>query len=136
MTLVTGASGNVGIGLAQILTARGIPFQAMVRSPEAARKVEGLAGAELAAGDFNDSASVARALAVIDRAFLLTPSSKLAEAQQCSVGDAVLGVRTSGRPMDMLGDPGPPATAPPARVRSIGSGPGAGTAAWRLGPAW
>jgi hypothetical protein len=81
MILVTGASGNVGTELARILMARHVPFRAMVRSPEAAQKIEALAGVEIVAGDFNDTATIARALAGIDRAFL-TPSSEQVEAQQ------------------------------------------------------
>ena len=82
MILVTGASGNVGSELVKILTGRGVPFRAMVRSREAAQRVEALAGAEIVAADFNDAATIARALAGVDRAFLLTPSSERAEAQQ------------------------------------------------------
>jgi uncharacterized protein YbjT (DUF2867 family) len=82
MILITGASGNVGTELARVLKSRGVPFRAMVRSPEVAKRIDILADAELVAGDFNDSATVARALARIERAFLLTPSSEQAEAQQ------------------------------------------------------
>jgi uncharacterized protein YbjT (DUF2867 family) len=56
----------------------------MVRSPEAAHKIEARAGVEIVVGDFNDAATIARALAGIDRAFLLTPSSEQAEAQQAA----------------------------------------------------
>jgi uncharacterized protein YbjT (DUF2867 family) len=54
----------------------------MVRSPEAAQKIQALAGVEIVTGDFNDPATIARALTGIDRAFLLTPSSEQAERQQ------------------------------------------------------
>jgi uncharacterized protein YbjT (DUF2867 family) len=54
----------------------------MVRSPAAAQKMETLAGVEIVAADFDDAATIAQALAGIDRAFLLTPSSERAEAQQ------------------------------------------------------
>jgi len=82
LILITGASGNVGAELAKVLTARGVPFRAMVRSPESARKIAALADAEVVAGDFDDPATVARAVTGVDRAFLLTPSSEQAEAQQ------------------------------------------------------
>jgi uncharacterized protein YbjT (DUF2867 family) len=82
MILVTGASGNVGSELARILTARHVSFRVMVRSPEAARNMPALRGAEIVPGDFNDASSIASALTGIDRAFLLTPSSERAEAQQ------------------------------------------------------
>ena len=82
MILVTGASGNVGTELAAILMARQVPFRVMARSLEAVRKVPALHDAEIVVGDFDDTASIANALDGIDRAFLLTPSSERAEAQQ------------------------------------------------------
>jgi uncharacterized protein YbjT (DUF2867 family) len=88
MILITGASGNVGTELVKILMARGIPFRAMVRSPEAVQKMAPRAGVEVVAGDFNDPATIARTLAGIDRAFLLTPSSEQAEAQQSAFVEA------------------------------------------------
>jgi uncharacterized protein YbjT (DUF2867 family) len=84
MILVTGVSGNVGTELARILMARRVSFRAMVRPPEAVQKAGALAGVEIVAGDFNDAGSMAGALAGIDRAFLLTPSSERAEAQQAA----------------------------------------------------
>jgi uncharacterized protein YbjT (DUF2867 family) len=84
MILVTGVSVNVGTELARILMARRVPFRAMVRSPEAVQKAGALAGAEIVAGDFNDAGSMAGALTGIDRAYLLTPSSERAEAQQAA----------------------------------------------------
>ena len=66
MILVTGATGNVGTELATLLTARGVPFRAMVRSAEAAKQIDALAGAEIVVGDFDDSATIARALAGYD----------------------------------------------------------------------
>jgi uncharacterized protein YbjT (DUF2867 family) len=110
MILVTGASGNVGTELARILTARAIPFRALVRSPEAAQKIDALAGAELVAGDFNDSATIARALAGVDRAFLLTPSSERAEAQQTAFVDVARqqGVRHVVKLSQWAADPGSP----------------------------
>ena len=44
-----------------------------------------LAGVEIVAADFDDVPTIARALAGIDRAFLLTPSSERAEAQQSAL---------------------------------------------------
>jgi uncharacterized protein YbjT (DUF2867 family) len=61
MILITGASGNVGTELVRNLMARGVPFRVMVRSPEAAQKIETRAGVEIVVGDFNDAATIARA---------------------------------------------------------------------------
>jgi uncharacterized protein YbjT (DUF2867 family) len=82
MILITGASGNVGTELARVLLARQVPFRAMARSLEAARRISALHGAAIVVGDFNDADSIAGALDGIDQAFLLTPSSERAEAQQ------------------------------------------------------
>ena len=82
--LLTGATGNVGTELTRLLAARGIAFRALVRdvTSTAAQALRALPGAELVAGDLNDAASVRRALVGIERAFLLTPSSAQAGAQQ------------------------------------------------------
>ena len=82
MILITGGSGNVGTELMKILMARGVPFRAMVRSPETAQTMAPRASVEVVAGDFNNAATIERTLTGIDRAFLLTPSSEQAEAQQ------------------------------------------------------
>ena len=58
------------------------PFRAMVRSPETAQTMAPRASVEVVAGDFNNAATIERTLTGIDRAFLLTPSSEQAEAQQ------------------------------------------------------
>lgn len=82
--LVTGATGNIGSELAQLLAARRVPFRAMVRAlnEPPARTLAALPGVEVVAGDFNDAASVATALVGIERAFLLTNSTAQAETQQ------------------------------------------------------
>ena len=84
--LISGATGNIGTELTKLLAAQGVPFRAMVRHPDekSAQALRDLPGAELVAADFNDPASVGRALAGIERAFLLTHSSAQAEAQQLS----------------------------------------------------
>jgi len=80
--LITGATGSIGTELINILSQRGIPFRAMVRSSKDAQRLATLAGADIVLGDFNDATTLAQALTGIDRAFLLTNSSEQAEAQQ------------------------------------------------------
>lgn len=71
--LVTGATGNVGRHLVQDLVSRGAAVRAFVRDPGKARELFG-PGVELSRGDYGDPASIAAALADVDRVFLLTPS--------------------------------------------------------------
>jgi uncharacterized protein YbjT (DUF2867 family) len=78
--LITGGTGNIGQELIKELAARKVPFRAMVRSPKAS--IDFGEVAELIIGDFNDAQLISAALEGIDRAFLLTNSSELAEAQQ------------------------------------------------------
>jgi uncharacterized protein YbjT (DUF2867 family) len=110
MILVTGATGNVGSELSRILSARAVPFRAVVRSTEAAQKSEALAGAELVEGDFDDSATIGRALNGIDKAFLLTPSSGQAEVQQTAFVDVARrqGVHHVVKLSQWAADPGSP----------------------------
>jgi uncharacterized protein YbjT (DUF2867 family) len=110
MILITGASGNVGTELTKILAARGVPFRAMVRSPEAAQKIDAPAGAEIVVGDFNDSAAISRALVGIERSFLLTNSSEQAEAQQSTFVAVARreGVRHIVKLSQLGADPGSP----------------------------
>lgn len=86
--LVTGATGTIGSELCKILSAKGVPFKAMVRSVSKAEDIGNLPGAELVIGDFNDAASLRLALTGIERAFLLTNSSEQAEEQQIRFVDA------------------------------------------------
>ena len=82
--LITGATGTIGTELTKLLAAQGVPFRALARNPDdkSAQVLRALTGAEVVAGDFNDAASLDRALAGIERAFLLTNSTAQAEAQQ------------------------------------------------------
>jgi uncharacterized protein YbjT (DUF2867 family) len=81
MILVTGATGNNGIELIKRLSTLGAAVRGMVRK----RRERGsgtLPGVEFTTGDFDDPASIRRALEGIERAFLVTNSSERAEAQQ------------------------------------------------------
>lgn len=105
--LITGATGNIGHELTKLLTERNVPFRAMVRSEKDA-DLPALAGAEVVTGDFNDPATLARALQGIERAFLLTPSSEQAEAQQLRFVAAAhrAGVRHLVKLSQLAADPG------------------------------
>jgi uncharacterized protein YbjT (DUF2867 family) len=66
--LVTGATGNVGTHVVEQLIARGAVVRAFVRDPNAAARRIG--NVELAHGNFDDPASIQRALVGVDRVFL------------------------------------------------------------------
>ncbi len=61
-TLVTGATGFVGSAVARALVARGYRVRALVRASSDRRNLDGVA-VEIALGDINDPATVARAVA-------------------------------------------------------------------------
>jgi uncharacterized protein YbjT (DUF2867 family) len=71
--LVTGATGNCGGATLRELAERGIPARAMTRDPSRARDLAQLSVVEVALGDFDDTASLDRALAGIEKVFLLPP---------------------------------------------------------------
>ena len=83
--LVTGATGNTGRAVLDALRGRGAPVRAMVRTEADRSKLP--AGVPAVAADFNDAASIAAALAGAGRAYLVTPSSEQAEAQQRRFAD-------------------------------------------------
>jgi uncharacterized protein YbjT (DUF2867 family) len=63
-------------------------MRAMIRSRESAKALAALEGVEPVVGDFDDPASVERALQGVEKAFLLTNSTERAEAQQLGFVDA------------------------------------------------
>ncbi|MHA6629530.1 NmrA family NAD(P)-binding protein [Pseudonocardia sichuanensis] len=79
--LVTGATGTTGSALVELLLGRDVSVRAMVRSDAAAARFAGTAVTPVVA-DLDDPAAVAAALAGVDRAYLVTPSSERAQAQQ------------------------------------------------------
>ena len=87
MILINGASGNVGSQLLNILSKRGHHVRVFVRS-RARTQAIALPGIEFVEGDFSKPETFARALAGIDRLFLLIPSSSDVEQQQCNLVDA------------------------------------------------
>ena len=88
MILVTGATGSNGSELVRLLSSGGAALRAMVRDPDRAGPLAGLAGVALLKGDFDDRASLRRALDGVERAFLLTPSTERAEDQQLGFVEA------------------------------------------------
>ena len=91
--LVTGATGNTGQPLVEALVRLGVPVRAMVRDQAGRAKLPD--GVQVAVADFEDPASLAAALDGAGRAYLVTPSSEQAEAQQKRFADlaAAAGVR-------------------------------------------
>jgi uncharacterized protein YbjT (DUF2867 family) len=79
--LVTGATGNTGAALLRLLEQKDVSVRAMVRHPRDAARLGG-AAASMVIGDFDDAESIAAALNGVDSAYLVTPSSSSAEAQQ------------------------------------------------------
>jgi uncharacterized protein YbjT (DUF2867 family) len=79
--LVTGATGNTGSALLGLLAERGVPTRAMVRREGDAERVHPRP-ASVAVADFDDPAAIAAALEGVSHAYLVTPSSPDAEAQQ------------------------------------------------------
>jgi uncharacterized protein YbjT (DUF2867 family) len=81
MILVTGATGNTGSAVLQQLERRRAVVRAMVRSSKDASRVPNTS-ATVVVGNFDDPRSLEAALDGVTRAYLVTPSSPDAEAQQ------------------------------------------------------
>jgi uncharacterized protein YbjT (DUF2867 family) len=79
--LVTGATGNTGSVLVDLLTQRGALVRVMVRDQGDAAKFDA-PRVSVVVADFDDTQSVTAALAGTDRAYLVTPSSERAAEQQ------------------------------------------------------
>jgi uncharacterized protein YbjT (DUF2867 family) len=94
MILLTGITGNIGGATAKALLARGVRCRALVRDPAKAA-AWAAQGVELVAGDLEDPACVARALAGIDRALLVLPNGEFQERLELSF---VRVARESGLP--------------------------------------
>ena len=97
--LVTGATGSTGRALWSALARRGVPARAMVRKPAAVDRFPG-PGTDAGVADFDDESALAAALAGVERAYLVTPSSERAEAQQ--VRFVELAVRAGVRHLAVL----------------------------------
>ncbi|MBW4689351.1 MAG: SDR family oxidoreductase [Komarekiella atlantica HA4396-MV6] len=87
MILVTGATGNNGSEIVKMLAAQNIPVRAMVRNRNRTGAIA-LPSVEVVEGDFDRPETLLNALIGVDRAFLVTNSSKHAQAQQLAFVDA------------------------------------------------
>ena len=90
--LVTGATGNTGAALLQLLEGRGVSLRAMVRRNADVARL-GSTSALVVVADFNDAAAVAAALRGVTRAYLVTPSSAEAEMQQIRFAELAVAAR-------------------------------------------
>jgi uncharacterized protein YbjT (DUF2867 family) len=68
MILITGATGTIGTHVLAQLTSRGVPVRAMARNPDKLRNNP----ADVVRGDFDDPASLVRAVSGVEAAFLVT----------------------------------------------------------------
>jgi uncharacterized protein YbjT (DUF2867 family) len=92
--LVTGATGNTGSTLLQELERRRAAVRALVRSAKHGTRLPNTS-ATVVMGDFDDPRSLEAALEGVTHAYLVTPSSPDAEAQQVRFSElaAAAGVR-------------------------------------------
>jgi uncharacterized protein YbjT (DUF2867 family) len=92
--VLTGATGNTGEVIATLLKQRGVPFVALAHSAKRQAQLEG-AGIRSVVGDFDDPASLERALAGADKAYLVcTPDEKLIQRETAFIRAAQkVGVR-------------------------------------------
>lgn len=107
MLLVTAATGNIGRELVGRLDAAGVPLRIMVRDPARAAALP--PRAERVTADYTEPDSLARAMAGVDRMFLLTPGISTE-----TTAHAVAAARTAGvrhivllSSTNVLGDPMP-----------------------------
>lgn len=98
--LVTGATGNVGAHVVRELQARAADVRAFVRKP-------GPGGVEVAVGDFDDRASLRRALNGVDRVYLSAADGPRKVAHEAAVIDiaAEMGVERIVKLSAMHADP-------------------------------
>ena len=81
MILLTGVTGKIGGETARQLMARGAKLRALVRDAAKAADLKA-AGVELVVGDIADADTVKRALAGVEKAFLLLPNGEQQEANE------------------------------------------------------
>ena len=75
MYLISGVTGKAGSEIARQLVAAGAPVRVFARNEEKAAPFKDL-NVEIAIGDFDDIASIDRALEGVEKAFLATPNGE------------------------------------------------------------
>lgn len=85
---ISGATGAIGSELTKKLSALNIPFRALVRNPDHCGQLKRLPQAEIITGDLANESALVRAMAGIEKAFLLTNSSAEAEQLQLNFVNA------------------------------------------------
>jgi uncharacterized protein YbjT (DUF2867 family) len=129
MVLVTGATGNTGRPLVEMLRDSDVPVRAMVRSAAAGAQLAGRT-VEVVVADFDDPESISAALAGVERAYLVTPSSEGAQGQQERFVELAVkaGVQQLVKLSQLAADEGSPVrflryhAAVERRVREVGIG--------------
>jgi len=82
----------IGSLLTDALVAQGVEFTVMLRPGASGDRIAGKPGVSSTEGDFDDPASLRKALEGVDRAFLVTNSSDHTEAQQLAFVEAAQAV--------------------------------------------
>jgi len=129
LILVTGATGNTGSALLQQLEERRAVARAMVRTTKDAVRLPNTS-ATVVVGNFDDPHSLEAALQGVTKAYLVTPSSPDAEAQQIRFAElaAAAGVRRLVKLSQFSADEASPVrflryhAAVERRIREIGIG--------------
>ena len=85
--LITGATGNTGLPVVEELNSRKVSVRALVHSPSKVSLVD-RPGVEIAIGDLDDRPSIERALAGIEKVYLLSPPSPDQFDRQAAFVDA------------------------------------------------
>ncbi|NKB37305.1 MAG: NAD(P)H-binding protein [Gammaproteobacteria bacterium] len=73
MILLTGVTGTTGSLLLQALKNKDVPMRAMLRDPSKLNSSE-IANLEIVEGDFDNEASLAKAMTGVEKAFMLMPN--------------------------------------------------------------
>ena len=129
--LVTGATGNTGALLLQQLERRGARVRAMVRGPHDGARLRQTSAA-IVGGNFDDPRSLEAALGGVTRAYLVTPSSPDAEAQQTRFAElaAAAGVKHLVKLSQLAADHASPVRFLPWACSRWSQPPNAATSNW------